>query len=154
MRFCRRYRCCSSLRHGNAAHSSLGFSSSALVSSMRFTLLHSTLSDLRQPILGVTPSLRFSDHPSKQRHAVGTCSCYRPLMRVFCWLLRSKSSFCVALGSCCPPGVVGVNTDHSGICRPLSLSILDQAPHWLVAVALPRFGLFKLTTVPVQVRLR
>ncbi len=28
---------------------------------------------------------------------------------------------------------MGVNTDHQEICRPLSLSILDQAPLWLVA---------------------
>jgi hypothetical protein len=28
---------------------------------------------------------------------------------------------------------MGVNTDHQELCRPLSLSILDQAPFWLVA---------------------
>ena len=28
---------------------------------------------------------------------------------------------------------MGVNTDHQEICRPLSLSILDQAPLWLAA---------------------
>src|SRR2546421_281695 len=57
MRFCRRYRCCSSLRHGNAAHSSLGGVSGALVSSMRLAPLHSTRSDLRQLILGITPGV-------------------------------------------------------------------------------------------------
>ena len=96
MRFCRRYRCCSSLRQGTAVHSSLGLASGALVSSMLFTLLHSTLSDLRQHILGIAPSIGFSDHPTRQMHAVGTCSCHRPHMRVLCWLLRSDSPFCVA----------------------------------------------------------
>src|SRR5258708_17518626 len=96
MRFCRRYRRCSSLRQGSAAHSSLGCASGALVSSMRLALLHSTRSDLRQPILGITPGLGFSDHPTRQRHAVGTCSCHRPSLRVVCWLLRSDSPFCVA----------------------------------------------------------
>src|SRR5437899_788137 len=57
MRFCRRYRCCSSLRQGSAAHSSLGFPSGALACSIRLTLLHSTLSDLRQHILDITPGL-------------------------------------------------------------------------------------------------
>src|SRR5215467_9448118 len=28
---------------------------------------------------------------------------------------------------------MGVKTDHQELCRPLSLSILDQAPLWLVA---------------------
>jgi hypothetical protein len=41
--------------------------------------------------------------------------------------------FALPLGSCCPPGLVGVNADHVGICRPLSLSILDQALLWLSA---------------------
>src|SRR5207237_9352054 len=96
MRFCRRYRCCSSLRQGSAAHSSLGSLSCALACSIRLTLLHSTLSDLRQHILDITPGLSFSDHPIKQMRAVGTCSCSRPHMRVICWLLRSDSPFCVA----------------------------------------------------------
>ncbi len=96
MRFCRRYRCCSSLRQGRSAHSSLGLVSGALVCSMLFTPLHSTLSDLRQPILGITPGIGFSDHPTRQMHAVGTCSCYRPSMRVICWLLRSDSPFSIA----------------------------------------------------------
>src|SRR5258706_11910102 len=96
MRFCRRYRCCSSLRQGKAAHSSLGCVSGALVCSMRLALLHSTLSDLRQHILGVIPGIGFSDHPPRQMHGVGTCSCYRPFMRVICWLLRSDRSFYVA----------------------------------------------------------
>ena len=96
MRFCRWYRCCSNLRQGSAAHSSLGCASGALVSSMRLTPLHSTRSDLRQHILGVIPGIGFSDHPSRQMHAVGTCSCHRPSMRVLCWLLRSDSPFCVA----------------------------------------------------------
>src|SRR2546422_5573198 len=96
MRFCRRYRCCSSLRQGKAAHSSLGGASGALVCSMRLALLHSTCSDLRQHLLGVTPGVGFSDHPTRQRHAVGTCSCYRSSIRVVCWLLRSDRSFCVA----------------------------------------------------------
>src|SRR6266571_3957343 len=96
MRFCRRYRCCSSLRQGRSAHSSLGCASGALVCSMRLALLHSTRSALRQHILGITPDIGFSDHPTRQRHAVGTCSCHRPCMRVVCWLLRSDSPFCVA----------------------------------------------------------
>src|SRR5216684_1573650 len=96
MRFCRRYRCCSSLRQGKSAHSSLGCASGALVSSMLFTLLHSTLSDLRQRILDVTPGISFSDHPTTPMHAVGPCSCHRPHMRVIWWLLRSDSPFCVA----------------------------------------------------------
>src|SRR5258708_13072166 len=96
MRFCRRYRRCSSLRQGSAAHSSLGCASGALVSSMRLALLHSTRSDLRQPILGITPGLGFSDHPTRQRHAVVTCSCHRPSLRVVCCLLLSDSPFCFA----------------------------------------------------------
>jgi membrane protease YdiL (CAAX protease family) len=67
-----------------------------LVCSMLFTLLHSTLSDLRQHILGITPGLGFSDHPTRQMHAVGTCSYHRPHMRVICRLLRSNSPFCAA----------------------------------------------------------
>ena len=76
MRFCRWYRWCSSLRQGSAAHSSLGGASGALVSSMRLAPLHSARWDLRQHILGITPGIGFSDHPTKQRHAVGTCECY------------------------------------------------------------------------------
>ena len=45
------------------------------------------------------------------------------------------------LGSCYPPGFVGVNTDHGWICRPLSLSILDQAPLWLSATCVNSFWL-------------
>ena len=131
MRCCRWYWCRSSLRHGNPAHSSLGRASGALVSSMRLALLHSTVSGLRQRIPDITPGLGFSDHPTEQRHAVGTCSRSRPRERAICWLLRSDRSFCVAVGSCCPPGFVGVNTDHRYTCRPLSLSSLDQAPRWL-----------------------
>jgi hypothetical protein len=134
MRFCRRYRCCSSLRQGRSVHSSLGLVSGALVCSMLCTPLHSTHSDLRQHILGITPGIRFSDHPTRQMHAVGTCSCDRPYMRVICWLLRSDSPFCVAFRSPAVRRVSwGVNTDHGGICRSLSVSILDQAPLWLVA---------------------
>jgi hypothetical protein len=96
MRFCRRYRCCSSLRQGRAAHSSLGLVSGALVCSMLLTPLHSTRSDLRQHILGITPGLGFSDHPTRQMHTVGTCSCDRPSRRVICWLLRSDSPCSVA----------------------------------------------------------
>src|SRR5260370_31303948 len=107
MRFCRRYRCCSSLRQGNAAHSSLGFASGALVSSMLLTLLHSTLSDLCQHILGITPGIGFSGHPTRHRHAVGTCSCHRPHMRVLCWLLRSDNPFCVAFRLLLSAGVRG-----------------------------------------------
>src|SRR6516162_2429497 len=66
MCFCRRYRCRSSLRQGNAAHSSLELASGALVCSMLVTLLHSTVSGLRQHILGITPGIRFSDHPTTQ----------------------------------------------------------------------------------------
>src|SRR6266702_5497243 len=95
MRFRRRYRCCSSLRQGRSAHSSLGLVSGALVCSMLFTPLHSTLSDLRQHILGIIPGIVFSDHPTRQMHAVGICACYRPSMRVICWLLRSDSPFSV-----------------------------------------------------------
>src|SRR5256885_3036673 len=40
--------------------------------------------------------------------------------------------FPLPLGSCCPPGLVGLHTDHGGICRPLSVSILDQDPLRLV----------------------
>jgi hypothetical protein len=36
---------------------------------------------------------------------------------------------------------MGVNTDHQEICRPLSLSILDQAPLWLVATGVNSRGL-------------
>ena len=131
MRFCRWYRCCSNLRQGSSAHSSLGFPSGALVSSMRLALLHSTVPDLRLHILVITPGVGISDHPTRQMHAVGTSSRFRSHMRVICWLLRSDSSFSVAVGSCCPPGLVGVNTDHLMKCRPRSLSILDQAPRWL-----------------------
>src|SRR5579883_2265544 len=118
MRFCRRYRCCSNVRQGRPAHSSLGLVSGALVSSMRLALLHSTISGLCQHILDITPSIGFSDYPSKQMHAVGTCSCLSSHMRVICWLLRSDSSFFVAVGSCSPPGFVGVNTDHLRIVGP------------------------------------
>jgi hypothetical protein len=98
MRFCRRYRCRSSLRQGNPAHSSLELASGALVSSMLLTLLHSTVSGLRQRILDITPGVCFSDHPTKQMLAVGTCSRFRPCVRAICWLLRSDSSFSVAVG--------------------------------------------------------
>jgi hypothetical protein len=98
MRFCRRYRCRSSFRQGNPAHSSLELSSGALVCSMLITLLHSTVSGLRQRILGITPGVSFSDHPTTQMHAVGTCSCLRLDVRALWWLLRSDSSFCVAVG--------------------------------------------------------
>src|SRR5260370_40131943 len=37
-----------------------------------------------------------SDHPTRQTHTVGTCSCHRPPMRVLCWLLRSDNPFSVA----------------------------------------------------------
>jgi hypothetical protein len=114
MRFCRRYRCCSSLRQGKSAHSSLGCASGALVCSILLTLLHSTRSDLRQPILGVLPSIRFSDHPTRQMHAVGTCSCPRPSMRVVCWLLRSDSSFCVACRLLLSAGFDGSEYRSSG----------------------------------------
>src|SRR5260370_4552755 len=98
MRFCRRYWCFSSLRQGISAHSSLGLSSGALVSSMRLALLHSTVSGLRQRILGITPGVSFSDHPLKQMLEVGTCSRYRFCVRALCCLLRSDSSFSVAVG--------------------------------------------------------
>src|SRR5438876_9912034 len=107
MRFCRRYRCCSSLRQGNPAHSSLELSSGALVSSMLLALLHSTVSGLRQHILDITPGIGFSDHPIKQMLAVGTCSCLRPRTRAICWLLRSDSSFCVAGGLLLSAGFCG-----------------------------------------------
>jgi hypothetical protein len=95
MRFCRRYRCCSSFRQGISAHSSLGVFSGALVCSMRLALLHSTFSDLRQHILGITPSVGFSDHPTRQRHAVGTSSRHQSCVRAICWFPRSDSSFSV-----------------------------------------------------------
>ena len=96
MRSCRRYKCCSSFRQGISVHSSLGLFSGALVCSMRLALLHSTFSDLRQHILGITPDVGFSDHPTRQRHAVGTCSRYRVCVRAICWFHRSDSSFSVA----------------------------------------------------------
>ncbi len=40
--------------------------------------------------------------------------------------------FALPVGSCSPPGLMGVSADHQEICQPLSLSILDQAPLWLV----------------------
>src|SRR5215469_17456850 len=80
------------------AHSSLELASGALVCSMLVTLLHSTVSGLRQHILGITPGIRFSDHPTEQMHAVGTCSRFRLCVRAICRLLRSASSFCVAVG--------------------------------------------------------
>src|ERR1700737_1641575 len=98
MRFCRWYRWCSSFRQGRSAHSSLGLASGALVSSIRLARLHSTVSGLRRHILVITPDVRFSDHPPKQMHAVGTCSRFRSHMRAICWLLRSDSSFCVTVG--------------------------------------------------------
>src|SRR5450759_1864287 len=107
MRFCRRYRCRSSLRQGNPAHSSLGPASGALVSSMRLALLHSTVSGLRQHILDITPGIGFSDHPTTQMLAVGTCSYLRPRMRAICRLLRSDSSFCVAVGLLLSAGFCG-----------------------------------------------
>jgi len=143
MRCCRRCWCYSSLRHGNPAHSSLGRASGALGSSMRLALLHSTVSGLRQHILDIAPGFGFSDHPTEQGHAVGTCSRSRPCERAICWLLRSDSSFCVAVGSCCPPGFVGVSTDHRYICRPLSLSSLDQAPRWLPDTCVNSFWLVR-----------
>src|SRR5260370_18994765 len=73
MRFCRRYRCRSSLRQGNPAHSSLELSSGALVCSMRLALLHSTVPGLRQRILDITPAFCFSDHPTTQPHTLFTC---------------------------------------------------------------------------------
>src|SRR5713226_4997464 len=104
IRFCRWYRCCSSLRQGISAHSSLGFLSGALVFSMRLALLHSIVPGLRQHILNVTSGIGFSDHPSRQMHTVGTCSYY---MRAICWLLRSDSSFCVAVGFLLSAGFIG-----------------------------------------------
>src|SRR5260370_38545446 len=104
MRFCRRYRCCSSLRQGISAHSSLGFGSGALACSMRLALLHSIVPGLRQHILNVTSGIGFSDHPTRQMHAVGTCSCS---MRAICWLLRSDSPFHVALGLLLSVGFLG-----------------------------------------------
>src|SRR5215813_12905399 len=92
MRFCRRYCCCSSLRQGNRAHSTRRSESGVLASSMLLTRLHSTVLGLRQHILDITPGLRFSDHPTKQRHAVGAYSCLRLSTRANCWLLRSDSS--------------------------------------------------------------
>src|SRR5262249_40481669 len=99
-RFCRRYGCCSSLRQGNRAHSTLRWGSGVLASSLLLTRLHSTVSGLRQPILDITPGLCFSDQPTKQMHTVGTYSCLQLSMRAPCWLLRSNRSFCVAVGSC------------------------------------------------------
>src|SRR5258708_677003 len=131
MRSCRRYRCFSNLRQGISAHSSLGGDSGALVCSMLLPLLHSTLSGLRQPILDITPGLCFSDHPTKQRLAVGTCSYSRPGTRAICWLLRSERSFSAALGLLLSAGFRGSE------CRSqLKMSVpilvhLDQAPPWL-----------------------
>src|SRR5438876_2468423 len=107
MRFCRRYRCCSSLRQGISAHSSLGFESGALACSMRLALLHSIVPGLRQHILNITSGIGFSDHPSRQMHTVGTCSYFRSCMRTICWLLRSDSPFYVALGFLLSAGFLG-----------------------------------------------
>ena len=57
-------------------------------------------------------------------HAVDTCSHPRERKNGF---PRSDGPFCAALGFCFPPGFVGVNTDHADKCRPLFLSMLDQA---------------------------
>src|SRR5262249_50857157 len=99
---------------------------------MRLALLHSTLSDLRRHILGVTPSIGFSDHPSRQMLAVGTCSCHRPSMRVICWLLRSASSFCVAFRLLLSAGFSGGEYQSSRNMSAPILVLLDQAPLWLV----------------------
>src|SRR5260370_7591850 len=93
MRFCRRYWCFSSLRQGISAHSSLGLSSGALVCSMRLALLLSTVSGLRQRILGITPGVIFSDHPLKQMLEVATCSRYRFCVRAICSFLLPHSPF-------------------------------------------------------------
>lgn len=66
-----------------------------LVCSMLFTPLHSTVSGLRLRILSITPGVSFSDHPTKQGLAVGTFS--PSTVRATCWLLRSDSSFSVAV---------------------------------------------------------
>ena len=155
MRFCRRYRCCSSLRQGSAAHSSLGFPSGALACSIRLTLLHSTLSDLRQHILDITPGLSFSDHPTTQMHAVGTCSCSRPHMRVICWLLRSDSPFSVAFRLLLSAGFRGSEyRSPVDVSAPILVHFWTKPRFGFWLLALTRFGLLELTTVHVQVRLR
>ena len=155
MRFCRWYRWCSSLRQGSAAHSSLGGASGALVSSMRLAPLHSTRSDLRQHILGITPGIGFSGHPTKQRHAVGTCSWHRPSMRAICWLLRSASPFCVACRLLLSAGFDGSECRSP---RNMSAPILVHfGPSPALAcglLTLTRVGLLAITTVHVQIRLR
>src|SRR2546428_8007898 len=79
MRFCRRYRCCSSLRQGRSAHSSLGLVSGALVCSMLLTPLHSTLSDLRQHLLGIIPGIGFGD----SSHQTDACGWYLLMLSTF-----------------------------------------------------------------------
>jgi hypothetical protein len=122
MRFGRRYWCFSRLRQGHAAHSSRGLASGALVCSMLLTLLHSTVSALRQHILDAPPGMSFSDHPTKQMLAVGTCSRLRPRMRAICRLLRAASSFSVAFRFRLAAGF------HGGECR----SWLDMSAPILV----------------------
>lgn len=154
MRFCRRYRCCSNLRQGKAAHSSLGRASGVL-DSILLTPLHSTRSDLRQPILGITSGIRFSDHPTRQRHAVGTCSCHRPCMRVVCWLLRSDSSFCATCRLLLSAGFDGSEYRSPGTMSAPILVHFGPSPRFgLWLLALTRVGLLAITTVHVQIRLR
>ncbi len=147
MRFCRRYRCCSSLRQGISVHSSLELAFGALVSSMRLALLHSIVPGLRQHILDITPGVGFSDHPTGQMHAVGTCSRHQFLVRAICRLLRSDSSFFVAVGFLLSAGFSG------GECRSSQrVSAPYPCPFWTkprvgsVILALARFGLFAVTT--------
>src|SRR5215831_13840786 len=78
MRFCRRYTCCSSLRQGRCAQSSLGrHAPGALVSPMLLAPLLSALPCLRQPILGLSPRHSLLRQSSPRR--VGGLVTYSPV---------------------------------------------------------------------------
>ena len=71
--------------------------------------LHSVLSGLRLPILGITPGIGFLDHPARLPIRVSPCSGYSTILEgTQVGLLRSGCIWVVCLGSDCPPGFGGI----------------------------------------------
>jgi hypothetical protein len=62
------------MRHGKVFHSYIGGCSVFITCVLLLVSLPSTLSCLRQRILGITPGVGFSDNPALLGHAVDTCS--------------------------------------------------------------------------------